>query len=110
VILRGTRRFAALALVVVTVAWVATPPRSKTHTIKIAQFAFDPAELRVARGDTVVWENADILPHTTAADSAAWTSGELTPRGRFRFVATDTGRFAYHCAAHPTMHAVLVVN
>lgn len=85
----------------------ATP---RTHTIKIAQFAFSPIELRVARGDTVVWENGDILPHTTTADSSRWSSGELAPRGRFVFVAADTGRFAYHCSAHPTMKAVLVVR
>jgi plastocyanin len=81
-----------------------------TRTIKIAQFAFDPAELRVARGDTVVWENADILPHATSADSAAWASGELAPRSHFRLVVSDTGRFPYHCSAHPTMRGVLIVK
>ena len=33
-----------------------------------------PAELVVSVGDTVIWQNDDILPHTSAADSGAfWT-------------------------------------
>lgn len=106
------RRSSAWLVVVLTFGSVAlTAPRAPTtHTISIAKFAFDPVETRVAPGDTIVWENADILPHTTSADSGAWSSGELAPRRRFVFVAQDTGRFPYHCAAHPTMKGVLLVS
>jgi len=84
--------------------------RASSHIVRIAQFAFDPAEIRVTPGDTVVWENGDILPHTTAADSGAWSSGSLAVGARFTFVIADTGRFTYHCAAHPTMRGTLVVK
>jgi len=79
-------------------------------TIRISQFTFDPAEQTVSVGDTVTWVNADILPHTTAADSGAWSSGELAVGAKYVFVARDTGRYAYRCAAHPSMHGMLVVR
>jgi plastocyanin len=103
-------RAMAIASAIGCAAWGIGVHPSAPRTIAIAQFTFSPKELHVARGDTVVWENADILLHTTTADSAAWSSGELAPRARFRFVASDTGRFAYHCASHPTMRGLLVVR
>jgi plastocyanin len=78
--------------------------------VRVAQFAYAPAELHAALGDTIEWENADIVPHTTAADSGAWSSGEVGVGSRFRYVAERAGRFPYHCAAHPVMHGLLVVE
>lgn len=80
------------------------------HPVSIAGFAFAPAELTVSVGDTVVWKNDDALPHTASADSGAWSSPELRQGERFRFVTTRSGRFPYHCAAHPVMRATLVVR
>lgn len=87
---------------------------SNTHhglrTVDIREFTFHPAELTVALGDTVVWTNADALAHTTVADSGAWSSPEMRQGERFRFVTAKSGRFSYHCAAHPVMRATLVVR
>jgi plastocyanin len=88
----------------------AAPSSAGTRVVRIAKFAFDPAELAVSVGDTIVWENGDILHHAVAADSAQWGSRELPLGARFQIVASDTGRFPYHCSAHPTMHGVLVVK
>jgi plastocyanin len=89
---------------------VAQTGSARSHRVTIAGFRFQPAELTVTVGDTVVWQNGDALPHTTAADSSAWSSPELSRDGRFVLVATQAGRFPYHCAAHPVMRALLVVR
>jgi plastocyanin len=86
------------------------PHTSNLKPVSIKGFAFAPAELSLLKGDTVVWVNGDALPHTSAADSGAWSSPELRQGERFVFVAKQTGRFPYHCAAHPVMRAVLVVR
>ena len=86
------------------------PRKPPAPVVRIEQFAFKPGELRVAVGDTVEWTNADILPHLVAADSASWKSRELAPGQHYRWVATARGRFPYHCAAHPTMHGLVIVN
>ena len=80
------------------------------RAITIKAFAFAPEEVRLTVGDTVAWTNHDMFIHTTAADSGAWTSAELRPGQRYVFVARRSGRFAYHCAAHPVMKALLIVN
>jgi plastocyanin len=85
-------------------------PPEAVRVVQISSFAFAPAELTVRRGDTVVWLNQDAFPHTTTADSAAWSSPELARSGRFTFVAGRAGRYPYHCAAHPVMRGVLVVS
>jgi plastocyanin len=106
------RRVVIVAGSVLSVAGIggAAPSSAGTRVVRIAKFAFDPGELAVGVGDTVVWENGDILPHGVAADSAQWSSRELPLGARFQIVASDPGRFPYHCSAHPTMHGVLVVK
>ena len=93
----------------VTAARVPTQ-RDRAREIAIQQFTFSPAETRAAVGDTVTWVNRDLLRHTTTSDSAAWGSPELETGRNFRFVPSRPGRFPYHCAAHPVMRGVLVVQ
>jgi plastocyanin len=83
--------------------------RAVTRAVRISEFRFLPAELTVARGDTLVWTNQDAFLHTTTADSGAWSSAELQRGGRFAFVASRAGRFRYHCAAHPVMQGTIIV-
>ena len=85
-------------------------PRAQSRTIRISNFAFTPTVLTVSRGDTVAWVNQDTFIHTTAADSAAWSSPEIAKGDRFIFIASQAGRFSYHCAAHPVMRGEIVVQ
>jgi plastocyanin len=82
----------------------------QVKTVSIEQFAFTPNEISVTLGDTVEWVNRDVFNHTTTADSAAWSSPEFGRGERFLLVTTQQGRFPYHCAAHPVMRGVLVVQ
>ena len=46
--------------------------------------AFHPEVLEVQRGDTVVWINRDIVPHTaTATRKSGWDTG-TAPSGKER--------------------------
>lgn len=84
--------------------------RPEHKAVSISEFKFAPGELTVAVGDTVAWTNDDPLPHTTAADSGAWSSPEMSRGERFIYVAVRAGRFPYHCAAHAVMRGTLVVH
>ena len=72
-------------------------------------FQFSPAELTVAPGDTVVWTNADFVPHTATATDGAWDSKSLDANASWRLVARTPGRHEYYCTFHPTMKAMIVV-
>jgi plastocyanin len=84
------------------------PPRS--HTVDIRSFTFTPTEVAVFAGDTVVWSNADFVPHTATARDAGWDSKSIGASGTWRFVARTAGRHEYYCAFHPNMQAVIVVR
>ena len=58
----------------------------KVHIVEIKQMKFQPAELIVQKGDTVVWINNDIVAHdVTEEPSKAWTSS-LMPVGKSPFI------------------------
>jgi plastocyanin len=84
------------------------PPRA--YTVTIENFAFKPATLIVAPGDTVVWKNGDFVPHTSTARDHAWDSKNIDGSGTYRFVAAAPGTHAYYCVYHPTMQGTLEVR
>lgn len=83
----------------------------RRHVVEIRGMAFHPAPLTVARGDTVVWINRDIVPHTaTAAGSATWDTGTLTQGDSARYVPHGAGVAPYICTLHPVMQGTLIVQ
>ncbi len=101
---------ALIALGVVPASGLAAR-RGTTREVRIAAFAFHPATLTASVGDTIVWRNDDIVPHTATAADSSWSSGTLAAGGaRWRWVATRTGEWTYHCALHPSMTAVVVIR
>jgi len=82
----------------------------RAHPVKIQNFVFVPAELTIARGDTVVWSNTDFVPHSTTASNSAWGSKAIEANGSWRFVARDAGRYDYYCVFHPNMKGTIVVR
>jgi plastocyanin len=84
-------------------------PKPKTHTVTIENMRFEPASLTVARGDTVVWLNKDLVPHSATSKAGGFDSQVIQPEKSWRFTVTKRGDFAYVCTFHPTMTAMLRV-
>jgi plastocyanin len=78
--------------------------------VTIRNFAFDPAELTIPRGDTVVWSNTDFVPHTSTARNSGWDSKEIGANASWRHVPRTAGRYEYYCVFHPTMKGTIVVR
>jgi plastocyanin len=74
--------------------------------------SFRPETLTVRTGDTVVWVNKDIVPHTATASSAAGTfdTGNLAQGDAGRYVAQHAGAVEYTCTLHPVMKATLIIK
>ena len=99
-----------LFLIAAAQPWKDEPPlAATTHTVEIRNFAFHPARLQVAVGDTVVWINRDAAPHTATDSLARWDSGGLGSGDRWTWVAAEAGRFGYLCVYHPSMQGTLEV-
>jgi plastocyanin len=79
--------------------------------VTIRNFAFVPATVTVAPGDTIVWANTDFVPHTATARDRLWDSQAIAgSEGTWRLVARTPGRHAYYCVFHPNMQGVVEVR
>ena len=97
----------------------AAPPLESSahlHVIRVTDdMRFEPEELTVPVGDTVVWLNDGTLLHTATdepgragvpennvlpAGAESWDSGLLDPRGAYRLVPTVSGDYTYLCTIH----------
>jgi plastocyanin len=98
-----------LAAIVVVGAGCSSPA-PRRYEIAIKNFRFEPAQLSVARGDTVVFSNTDFVPHTATARDSTWDSKSIDGSTTWSFVPTVAGRHEYLCTFHPTMRATIVVR
>ena len=49
----------------------------QTHMVEIIEMKFHPEELKVHKGDTVVWINKDLVSHDVTEVNKAWASPAL---------------------------------
>jgi len=78
----------------------------KTHTVRIQNMKFDPAQLSVSAGDTVIFENRDDVPHAIRrreGGSPALDSGRLRPGKAFSFPVRGVTSILYEDRLHPEM-------
>ena len=90
-----------------TSAYKISKPR--VDTVVISDLKFHPSEIKVHKGDTVVWINNDLVAHcVTEASSKAWTSLPIPAGGSWKMVATQNSD--YYCAIHLVMKGKIVVE
>jgi plastocyanin len=92
---------------------------SQRHTVKIPQrqpgqsHRFEPAEIEVAKGDTVEWINEDGEDHTVTPEQAGdFEAKELAPGDRHTVVINaDPGKeIKYRCDFHGSMKGTITVQ
>lgn len=85
---------------------------AETHMVTIREFRFEPAELRVRTGDTVVWRNDE----KRSAHSVLFLqrnideSPRLFPDEQWQMTFTEAGDYPYRCGPHPEMRARIIVE
>jgi len=84
--------------------------KSTTHTVIIENMRYYPAQLRVQRGERIVWVNRDLFPHTVTAASHAFDSVSIATNSSWTYVASKAGEYAYGCTFHPTMKGMIEVQ
>jgi plastocyanin len=87
---------------------IITPPAAETIQINIQNFSFNPAEITVPLGSTIVWKNNDAIAHQIA--SAAFNSQLLNQGDSFSQKFTTPGTFDYHCSIHSSMTGKIIVK
>lgn len=75
----------------------------------LTNWHFEPAEVTVPAGSTVVWHNKGKEEHSVTADNKSFDSGWKPKGGNYQRTFTRPGTYAYHCAPHPWMKGVVRV-
>lgn len=83
----------------------------QTFNIKIKSYAFSPAELRIKKGDTIIWTNNDAVSHTVTSNSGSELNSEaLSQEETYSHTFNAQGTYEYHCNPHPFMKAKIIVE
>jgi len=80
--------------------------------VKIDNFSFGPADLKIAAGTTVTWVNHDDIPHTVVStdEPKLFKSKVLDTDEKFSFTFSKAGTYAYFCSIHPKMTGKVIVQ
>ena len=96
-------------MTVTTIQVPQTTSSVSDNTIRIKNFAFDPASIRVKMGSTVRWLNQDSVPHrilfSDGADSTVLAASQSWSRKFDR-----AGIYDYACTIHPSMQGTVIVE
>lgn len=83
----------------------------QTVEVSIADYRFQPAEVRIKSGDTVRWINREkrtshsvLFPGETSLESE-----RLFPDESWERTFPTAGSFPYHCGPHPEMTGTVIV-
>lgn len=89
-----------------------TEPPAGALVVVIRDNFFEPADLTIQEGETVLWQNEGTRKHTVSATSPTGTfeSGELNPGQRYFKTFTTPGTHRYQCSIHPAMQGSITVK
>jgi plastocyanin len=86
-----------------------TAQASRTATVSIPGFKFQPATVTIPRGSKVRFSNTSGTAHT-ATRGGSFDTGRIKPGKSAAVTFNRKGTFAYHCKIHPTMQGKIVVD
>lgn len=64
---------------------------------------YDPLQVTIKVGQSVVWINRDNVPHTVTEDGGKFDSGIILSGAGYSWEGKTAGTFRYKCAVHPQM-------
>lgn len=81
----------------------------EVYSIEISNMKFNPAEVTVHKGDTIVWKNNDMVAHcVTEETTKAWTSSNIAAGASWKMKVDSSAD--YFCAIHIVMKGKIKVE
>jgi len=87
-----------------------TGPGKATTKVRIANYAFVPAVIRVPAGATVTWTNDDADDHAVTTDDKTMDAGVAAQGVSISLTFTTPGEYPYYCTVHPGMRGRVIVT
>ncbi len=82
------------------------PP--KKHTVVIEKMKFNPPNIEVHKGDTIVFINKGFVAHDVTEKNDKWASPKLKPGDSWKMVAQKSSE--YYCSIHVVMKGKVTVK
>ncbi len=99
----------AVSLLALSTSAAAPPPAAHRFQITINDLAFGASPAGIRIGDTVEWDNQDILVHSVTAQDQSF-DGDVKPGAKISFTMRRAGVIRYICKYHPGMQGTLNVG
>jgi plastocyanin len=103
-------RFLLIALSIAIAIASTNASATSTATVEITRFTFQPKEITVAPGTTIVWTNHDETPHTVTSADKVLASKAMDTDDIYQHTFNDEGDVAYFCTVHPFMTGIVHVR
>ena len=96
-----------LALALVAAATLSAA--ATEYTVVIDKMKFGPVPATLHPGDTIVWQNNDILRHSATARDKSFDL-DLPAKGSATMTVGADGNVPFYCRFHPGMTGTLVIS
>ncbi len=105
-----SRILSSIGIMIATVACnTGTGSAAKTHVVEIRSMKFQPAQLKVNEGDSVLFINKDIVIHdVTEQSNKRWKSAPLNTGDNYKIIVMQSAD--YYCSIHPIMKGKIRIN
>ena len=97
-----------LLLAVTLLAGISVPAEAARYSVTIQDMAYGKAPASLQVGDTIVWQNKDILRHSATARGGSFDL-DLAPGKQGEVTLKQAGQLQVFCRYHPTMKLTLMV-
>ena len=75
-------------------------PAAGTVVVPLANYTFNPGNLEIPAGTTVVFRNTDPDPHTITSDTGAFKEGQVQQGQEYSVTFNQLGDFPFFCQYH----------
>lgn len=103
-------RLRLLSTISLALLWLSTAGWSATHQVSIQNFSFVPQSLSIVAGDSVIFTNNDVAPHTATSTTGLFDSGFLNVGAAWGTQFNSDGSYPYVCLYHSNMTGVITVG
>jgi len=88
----------------------ADTPAANEVAVRLVGLRFEPTEVVVPVGQSVVWRWTDRVAHNVVADGAAFKASRVQSGGSYRITFDKAGTYPYQCTLHEGMRGTVVAR
>ena len=81
----------------------------KIVEVAIRESDYNPKDISIEKGTTIIWTNYDSQGHTVTIDGLL-DSKTINKGKTFSYSFNDIGEYEYYCKIHPDMEGTIIVQ